>query len=36
VGGRSAKAHKIALNAGFKQVVEMDGGYKAWLKAQNE
>lgn len=36
VGGRSAKAHKIALNAGFKQVIEMEGGYKAWQKEQNK
>ncbi len=34
VGGRSAKAHKIALNLGFKQVIELDGGYKAWKNAK--
>jgi rhodanese-related sulfurtransferase len=30
-GGRSAKAHNIAQKIGFQQIIEMDGGYEAWL-----
>ena len=33
-GGRSADAHKIALKAGFQQVIELEGGYEAWQKAK--
>lgn len=34
-GGRSAKAQNKLLALGFKNVVDLEGGYDAWLESQN-
>ena len=31
-GNRSGKASKIMLELGFKEIVDLKGGYKAWSK----
>lgn len=34
-GGRSAKAQDKLLALGFKNVVDLEGGYDAWMEFQN-
>ena len=33
-GGRSASAAKVMRKAGFQNVVELDGGFSAWVDAK--
>lgn len=35
VGGRSASAAKLLDSLGYKEVVDLTGGYDAWLKARD-
>lgn len=35
-GGRSAEAMEIMVKKGFKTVYNLDGGYNAWVKANNQ
>ena len=34
-GGRSSKAQEKLLALGFKNVVDLEGGYDAWMEFQN-
>ena len=34
-GGRSGEAMEIMVKKGFKTVYNLDGGYSAWIKANN-
>ncbi len=36
VGGRSAKAQQKLLTLGYKNVVNLDGGYDAWRSKNNK
>lgn len=36
VGGRSGQAAKVLKEKGFKEIIDLKGGYNAWEKAKNK